>query len=356
MDRTIFIHAGMHKTGSTAIQMFVTGNRDRLRELGVYLPVAGTEIHAHNHNAIARSVARFDLEDTGGTYDRLRTELAQAGHPQQVLISAEQFSARLGRPLFSEMLARFCVGIGYAPHVIAYVRPQAAAFNSMYAQHVKNWRDVGPFHRYFRTRVEAPMSQLPLLFASVRSDPRFRLTLRPYNRQIISTGLIEDFLSVLGLPADGPGFMRPSDLENVTPGAKTIAAFLHIRRKLAEREPMSSLAILGGLTTPLIAAAGRLGWNGTKFDGIDEIRLRHAQTRFAESNDEFARTAWNKSWHEIFPEEIERQAKPNMFFPKEAPPAERAEFRDFIEDAFASIRHFDASTLQLTSGDADDDV
>jgi len=355
MDRTIFIHAGMHKTGSTAIQKFLTGNRDRLRELGVYFPAAGTEVHGHNHTALVGAVTRLDQADADGAHDRLRIELAEAGHPRQVLISAEQFSTRFGRPPFPDKLARFCATLGYAPHVIAYVRPQAAAFNSMYTQHVKNWRDVGHFPRYFWTHVRAPLSQFPRLFAELRSDPRFRLTVRPYSRQIVSTGLIKDFLAILGTPADDPGFMHSDDFENTAPGPKTISAFRQIRRKLAEQEPMPDAAVLNGLTRPLLAAASQHGWNESKFDGIDADRLRGAHNRFAASNEEFARTMWRKSWYDIFPEEKDRQAKPNIFIFKNATPAGQAEFREFVEEAIAGIRQFDAGPLQSQSGDADDD-
>lgn len=353
MDRTIFIHAGMHKTGSTAIQKFLTGNRDRLRELGLYVPVAGTEVHGHNHTALVGAVARFDQADAGGAFDRLRAELARAGYPQQLLISAEDFSPKFGRRPFLDKLARFCAAIGYAPHFVVYVRPQAAAINSMFTQHVKNWRAVGPFHEYFQTQLAAPLSQLPRLFEALRADPRFRLTVRPYNRQTITTGLVGDFLSLLGLPPGDPGLMHSPDLVNVAPGPKTVAAFLRIRRRLAEREPIPDPAILKGLTRPLIAAAGQHGWNETKFDGIDESRLRHARDCFAASNENFAQAVWLKRWLDVFPEEEDRQANPNIFIFKDASPAEQAEFRDFVQEAIAAIRQFDAGALQPQSNDSD---
>lgn len=354
MDRTIFIHAGMHKTGSTAIQIFLTGNRDRLRDLGVYLPVVGTEVHSHNHTALVSATTRIDQADPGNACERLRAELAHAGNPRQVLISAEQFSARFGHVPFLDKLGRLCASLGYAPHVIAYIRPQAAVINSMYTQHVKNWRAVGPFHQYFQVELAAPLRQLPNLFAGLRSDPRFRLTVRPYSRQIISAGLIKDFLSTLGVPADDPGFTHSRDLKNETPGAKTILAFLQIRRRLANHQPMPGPAILGGLTRPLIAAAGRLGWNETKFDGIDEIRWQRALARFTESNEEFAQTAWNQSWHDVFPEEKHRRANPNVFILKDATSAEQAEFRSFVHEAIASIRQFDAGRRRSQTGYSDD--
>lgn len=355
MDRTIFIHAGMHKTGSTAIQKFLTGNRARLRELGVYVPVAGTEIHGHNHLALTGAVARIDRPEPGGAFDRLRSELEQAGHPRQVLISAEDFSPKFGRRPYLDKLARFCAGLGYAPHIVAYVRPQAPAINSMFTQHVKNWRAVAPFHEYFNAQLGAPMARFPRLFAELRADPRFRHTVRPYNRQTVAAGLIGDFLAFLGLPPNDPGLMHLPDPVNVTPGPKTVAAFGRIGQRLAEAGPMPDPAVLKGLTRPLIAAAGRHGWNDTKFDGIDAARLRHAQILFAESNEKFAQTAWTKSWFDVFPEEKNRQAAPNMFVFDDASSAEQAEFRDFVEEAIASIRQFDAGAPQSPSHDLDDD-
>lgn len=354
MDRTIFIHAGMHKTGSTAVQKFLTGNRERLRALEVHFPVAGTEVHGHNHTALVGAVNRIDRAEAGGAFDRLRSELAEAGYPRHVLISAEDFSPRYGRQLFLDKLARFCTALGYAPHVVVYVRPQAAAINSMFTQHVKNWRAVGSFHEFFEAGLAAPLSQFPRLFAALRADPRFRLTVRPYNRQVVTAGLVGDFLDLLGLPPDDPGFMHSPDPVNVAPGPKTVAAFQHIRRRLAERGPMPGLAILKGLTRPLIAAAGQRGWNETKFDGIGAGRLRQAHNRFAASNENFAQAVWRESWHDVFPEEEDRRANPNIFIFKDASAAEQAEFRDFVQEAIATIRRFDAGAPQPQSGDSDD--
>jgi len=354
MDRTIFIHAGMHKTGSTAVQKFLTGNAERLRALDVHFPVAGTEVHGHNHTAIVGAVEHIDWADAGGAFDRLQSELAQAGYPRQVLISAEDFSPRYGRQIFVDKLARFCTALGYAPHVVVYVRPQAAAINSMFTQHVKNWRAVGSFRRFFQARLAAPLSQFPRLFAALRADPRFRLTVHPYNRRVITTGLVRDFLTVLGLPPDDPGFMHSPDLLNVAPGPKTIAAFQHIRRRLAEQQPMPGLAILKGLTRPLIAAAGQHGWNETKFDGLGAGRLRQAHNCFAASNENFAQAVWRDSWRHVFPEEENREANPNIFIFKDAFAAEQAEFLDFVQEAIATIRHFDAGALQPQSRDTDD--
>lgn len=342
MDRTIFIHAGMHKTGSTAIQIFLTGNRDRLRELGVYLPVAGTEVQSHNHAALVGATARIDQPEPDDAFERLRVELAQAANPRHVLISAEQFSTRFGNAPFVEKLGRLCTALGYAPHVIAYVRPQAAAINAMYTQHVKNLLAVGPFHEYFKDQLAAPKNRYPRLFAALRADPRFRLTVRPYSRQIIAAGLVEDFLATLGVPANDLGFTHSRDFENVTPGAKTIFAFRQIRRQLADRRPMPGQAILSGLTPPLVAAAGRRGWNATKFDGIDDMRLRRAHAHFAKSNETFAQSTWNTSWHDVFPEEKDRRAKPSIFVFKDASPAEQAEIREFVREAIDGIGQFDA--------------
>ena len=62
--RSCFIHAGTHKTGTTAIQRFLAGNRETLARAGFYYPRSGCwhpEFPGH-HNLMFELTgdARFD--------------------------------------------------------------------------------------------------------------------------------------------------------------------------------------------------------------------------------------------------------------------------------------------------------
>ena len=46
--KTITVHIGNYKTGSTAIQEFIGHNRKRFLETGYYVPLAGFDGSAHH--------------------------------------------------------------------------------------------------------------------------------------------------------------------------------------------------------------------------------------------------------------------------------------------------------------------
>jgi hypothetical protein len=94
----------------------------------------------------------------------------------------------------------------------------------------------------------------------------------------------------------------------------------------------------------VISIADGYGWNATRFDGVNRKRLRKAQERFSESNDAVAEAAWGSTWNEVFPEEKDRAATPNIFHLGEASEAERAEFFGFVEEATAALRELSTIT------------
>ena len=51
--RIIWLHIGVHKTGTTSIQTALARHRDLLRTHGVYVPKAGTVDRCSGHHAIA---------------------------------------------------------------------------------------------------------------------------------------------------------------------------------------------------------------------------------------------------------------------------------------------------------------
>src|SRR6185503_2945355 len=101
--RTCYIHIGLHKTGSTAIQRLLTDHADRLAAAGVYRPQAATEQHRHNHSVLAGEINR-------------------AGRPAKMLITAEALSVPIAEIRVRDALADLTAGLGYDRCIIAYVR------------------------------------------------------------------------------------------------------------------------------------------------------------------------------------------------------------------------------------------
>ncbi len=131
MTKRLLLHAGIHRTATTAIQRTFRANEDKLARQGIRYPrhYAPTERAAWNHQRLAWDVHSGRLD-----HDALRAwidELA-AGSEPTVVLSAEDFC--ILKDL--EFLELFCAA--FDTEVVFYLRRQDNWVNSWYCQH-KRW-------------------------------------------------------------------------------------------------------------------------------------------------------------------------------------------------------------------------
>ncbi len=85
--KTIYLHVGMHKTATTAIQVCLRKNEGALAGLGYAIPRSGVSGTTHNNIAFSlRNLPRFDPENGG--IDELVDELS-ASTCDRFIVSAE---------------------------------------------------------------------------------------------------------------------------------------------------------------------------------------------------------------------------------------------------------------------------
>lgn len=198
-----WLHIGAPKTGSTALERFLSGHQARLAEQGLCYPAS-----------VMRACGHHDLAFLlGGGYpgwatpqDRgldellaaLKVEIAAAGRP--VILSSENFYL-LSDP---QMVARALDGIGLAPartRVLVYLRRQDEAHLSWYNQAVKAQGYAGELEDCiaecrdlwdYDARLEA--------WAAVFGEGN--IFVRPFD-DLPGGDVRRDFLAVLGLPEAG---------------------------------------------------------------------------------------------------------------------------------------------------------
>ena len=336
MKRILFIHAGPPKTGSTAIQKFFSGNAEAFAQIGIYWPKAGTELKAHNHLALSNAF-RPGQEDHD-LLAILAKELTDRGRPGRVLISAEQFGTRMSHPQYLKNVCLYCEILGYDLHVIAYIRPQPALLNSLFAQNAKNWKPLPVFDKFLQREVHSGRHDNNNLFAPLLESRTVRYTPRPYTRQLLQRDITSDFCEILGLAPQATAGFVPPEMANVVPGPKTVEAFLRLRRRIAAQIPAVDPDKMTALTWPFIRAAGALGWNDQKFWGITPSGHAALASHFSKSNDRFAERVWAKPWQQIFADDDPAPPTSNVFQPAKADPAELSEFKDFITQSMEVIR------------------
>jgi len=131
MSKTLYIHIGVHKTGSTAIQSYFASHGLLLRCLGENLayPRLGGRVRSRNQDIaddIASATGEFSSQARYLDYVS-RTKF------RKILFSAEQFYNFPVAPRFFEPFAGIC-----QVRIVVFLRRQDAYIESMYRQMVRN--------------------------------------------------------------------------------------------------------------------------------------------------------------------------------------------------------------------------
>lgn len=232
-ERTIFIHIGTEKTGTTSVQSFLTKNATRLQQANVWYPAesAAAYVESNAHFPIAASLLDGQVDfvtpaKAAAKDECLRSFLedCRARTENNVVISAEHFSSRLlgaGRlEHFRQQLAQLFDRI----MIVVYVRSQLALVPSAYSTAVRTGRsshldlaEVTPANPYYN------MLALLDLWAGVFG--RDNMIAREFSPHALAGGdICADFLGLLGVPG---ALMEECPRENTS---LTLAELAALRR------------------------------------------------------------------------------------------------------------------------------
>ena len=123
--RRLIIHAGTHKTASTYIQARLHLNRDLLLSQRITYRFPSSE------STTFKSLTKAISDDAWSRWDDYLSSFDQS--PNDVLISAEQFSSRLCDPKVIARLRRVASTHGYELSIVIFIRSQLDYINSRYA-------------------------------------------------------------------------------------------------------------------------------------------------------------------------------------------------------------------------------
>lgn len=127
-ERLAYVHAGTHKTGTTAIQTFMAMNEPALAQAGILWPRSGrvTRWGSENsgHHNLAWELAGFSrFMPEEGTFDNALMEIAATAH-NAVVLSSEDFYWLRDKPESLRFLRDRFASLGYVPKIILYLRAQ----------------------------------------------------------------------------------------------------------------------------------------------------------------------------------------------------------------------------------------
>jgi hypothetical protein len=337
MDRICTVHIGLHKTGSTSIQKMLAAEESRLRECGIVYPKTGRNGPEGAHHLLAWELNRKPGFDGSTHFNALADELESAKWPDRVILSSENFSAHIDRPRLMARLRRKIERLGYRLRIIAYVRPQEAALQSLYTQKLKALKLSHDFETFWPKAIRSAGLNYEIRFASALDLLGQDLRVFPFCRDVTAQGLCRHFLRAIDAPLDAlAGFVEPPPA-NVSPGPRMIAAALAISRKLEEHGVDLKHANLEAIAQVMRQMSREIGSDEGKFSALTPEIAATIRAWFHASNARFAGRVFGCPWDEVFAAEIADIPPLNVFEPEDAPLDERRAFDDFVEGMVEAV-------------------
>ena len=218
----ILLHIGQSKTGTSAIQSYLTLNRTRLRDHGVLYPmitIGGMSVDLGSHNSVADALSglsRYPNLTADEYFGQFFNDAKQVG-AKLMILSAEHFFG--GEPriwdvpdektyfaryrMKIEALARYLAG--YDVKLMAYLRPQVDWLASAISQTVRTERLITkkPIYRddhQFFEMAKPTLSYCRLIDTWVECLRPWQVMVIPYERDdLYKKSSIADFLYRAGL-------------------------------------------------------------------------------------------------------------------------------------------------------------
>lgn len=142
-ERVAYLHAGTHKTGTSAIQTFMAMNEPALAESGIVWPRTGRatrwgSVHTGHHNLAWEFQASQAFIPGEGTFAQACDEIA-ATLPARIVFSSEEFYPLHDQPDTLIRMRAALNGLGYALVAIIYLRAQDEMLQALFSQIAKDW-------------------------------------------------------------------------------------------------------------------------------------------------------------------------------------------------------------------------
>jgi hypothetical protein len=294
LERLFVIHAGTHKTASSYIQSRIAANRDHLERAGILLRYPRDSSRKHKPLSQALKKERWSV------WHRYLRSLPQSS--PLVLVSGEQFTNPLACPHRCHSLVDLLAAEGFRLHVIVFLRDQADYINARFVHSTRRLYHHQSFADYVSDQLSPRRKHIydyDALFSGLIDNPAVSSTFLPYGIQFGDP--FERLLDVFHQSAPLGGW-RPADpgKGNVQPGCKGVWLAQQIGKRLEQLGTSGrSLKNTGGVVRRI---AKKEGWQDDRYCGFDDQSAAAVSAFFADTNEVFAKRAWNCSWRDRMPE------------------------------------------------------
>jgi hypothetical protein len=333
--RRCYLHVGTPKTGTTTLQRFLHEHGGALAPFGYLVPRAGAGPKGGHHRLLhALNGTPLPVQFSGIIREFLDEA---AAHPDtEVLISTELLESYFKhRPKDNPVLS-FLREAGFEVVLLGYFRNQPQRLSSGYSQAVKALRTVRSFEERV-ARLKASGALDYTFWQSFTMENGCALRARPFNHEVRSSGLIEDFLATLGVTDANLQYDVASTV-NRSPGPSTVAAVQEVMRRASaqghrwtHRQRVHAMKLIGEVVLdPQFVEK--------PFCGLDTGTAREVQAFYRPSNDRFAEAAWGADWASIFKEDVNAEFERNVFDPATASAEAKERFAAILDRLWSGMQ------------------
>ena len=211
--RRMWIHIGLHKTGTTYLQNILFANRQWLEDCGFYLPLSGLARNKSKHDdasaghaQLTRWLKRPESERFVEIERALMAEL-EATRCSNVLLTSETFSAPHNRRIIDTIRQKFAAGFNI--RIIVYLRRQDHWVESFYKE-ILGWagrRETRSLEQFVADEGAELLDYRKRLNPWIKAFGATSVIVKSYEDASAGNGLLTDFLDTLEITASS----RPAD-------------------------------------------------------------------------------------------------------------------------------------------------
>lgn len=211
---TVYLHVGMPKTGTTAIQCFLSDNADPLKKHGICFPDFSLRYYRVGYRRNAHFLALPYIDEEGNRdhnrlcadYEPVMEQIEALGKEYDKIILADEalWRARGHQPEFWKNFKADLKKRGLGLCIIVYLRRQDTYMESLYRQKIKEYATKMDFHTYleYLCNVKYPFDYASNLDMFSDIVGKENLFVRVYEKEQYKgeeKNIFSDFLDILGI-------------------------------------------------------------------------------------------------------------------------------------------------------------
>lgn len=293
MKRHLIVHIGTHKTGSSAIQLFLNQHRQALLRQGVFTPAGNPDAVIRLQHSFMRQAFRGD-PDARARAEAFREAFLASGCPVALLsdetIEIEHDTAGYFRA--------FAGAVGATLEFMCFVRPQPEYINSIIQQNAKQGNVTSALDKFRIVKHWRRLNYARHFDAWPGETSALRII--PFTLDVRHNSVIRVFCEKAGINHLDPDLAGGLDIRDNAGLTCDAVYFLTFLRDMLEKTGFRHADIRDFFTRYRDDLPTEVE-TGPPFFALDEAQILECEQHFRQGNARFAeKYLGRRSWDEVF--------------------------------------------------------